>query len=257
MKQFVFIILLALFATNLSAQKAVRKSIRKGNKAFKEQRYSAAESDYSTALKGDASSKEASFNLANTYYKQKKYDDAINEYKHYLTIENNSPEKMSAAWNNMGNTYLKKETLARTVGEQQGVQDQEANYLKMSMESYKKALRLNPQDDETRENLAIVQKMIKDQEDKKEDKQDNKQDNKQDKEDKNKKEDKKEDSKNDKNDGQKEKPQDQNQMSEDNIEQILKAIEQDERETQKRVNQMKAEERKNKNEDNRRQNKDW
>ena len=63
------------------------------------------------------------------------------------------------------------------------------------------------------------------------------------------------------------KPQNQNkkpeeqtepeQMSRDNARQILQAIEQDEKETQKRLNQMKAEERKKKAEENKRQNKDW
>lgn len=41
------------------------------------------------------------------------------------------------------------------------------------------------------------------------------------------------------------------------MQQILEAIEQDERETQERVNQLKAEERKKKNERNRQQDKDW
>ena len=46
-------------------------------------------------------------------------------------------------------------------------------------------------------------------------------------------------------------------MSRDNARQILQAIEQDEKETQKRLNEMKAEERKQKADENRRQNKDW
>ena len=47
------------------------------------------------------------------------------------------------------------------------------------------------------------------------------------------------------------------QMSRDNAKQILQAIEQDEKETQKRLNEMKAEERKQQAQENRRQNKDW
>ena len=46
-------------------------------------------------------------------------------------------------------------------------------------------------------------------------------------------------------------------MSRDNARQLLQAIEQDERETQEKVNKIKAEERKQKADDNRRQNKDW
>ena len=46
-------------------------------------------------------------------------------------------------------------------------------------------------------------------------------------------------------------------MSQQNIEQILNAIEQDEKETQARVQQQKADERKKMNAQNRKQNKDW
>lgn len=46
-------------------------------------------------------------------------------------------------------------------------------------------------------------------------------------------------------------------MSRDNARQLLQAIEQDEKETLEKVNKMKAEERKEKAEENRRQNKDW
>lgn len=258
MKRIVFIVLLTAFAVNLSAQKTVRQSIRKGNKAFKEQRYSAAETDYAKAMEENAASKEASFNLANTYYKQNRHDEAINEYKYYLTLENESPKNMSAAWSNIGNTFLKKKASEKSqMQAQQGgqPQKQQADNLQMSMEAYKNALRLNPTDDATRENLAIVQKMIKDQEgdgggddDKnqdKDEKEDKKEENKEDKQDK-------DEDKQDKQDQQKE-----DQMSQENIQQILEAIEQDERETQNRVNQLKADERKKQNARNRQQDKDW
>lgn len=254
MKRNILLALLVIFTIGASAQKSVRKSIRKGNSAFKEQRYSAAETDYAKALEENAASKQASFNLANTYYKQQRWDEALEEYKHYLTLETESNEKMSGAWSNMGNTFLKKK--ANEKAQSQGVPQQgkqQADNLQASMEAYKNALRLNPNDNETRENLAIVQKMIKDQEgdgggggddDKQDQEQEKKEDQKQDQQDKN--QDKKE-----------EQQQDENQMSQDNIQQILEAIEQDERETQERVNQVKADARKQQNAKNRRQDKDW
>lgn len=259
MKRYIVLTLLTVFTIGVSAQKSVRKAIRKGNDAFKEQRYSAAETDYAKALEENASSKQASFNLANTYYKQQRWDETLEEYKHYLTLENESHEKMSGAWSNMGNTFLKKKAKEKSQSQggvvpqggqsQQG--QQQADNLKASMEAYKNALRLNPQDNETRENLAIVQKMIKDQEgegggdDDKQD-QDKKEDQKQDQQQQEKKEDK-----------QDEKKEDENQMSQDNIQQILEAIEQDEKETQERVNQAKADARKRQSDRNRRQDKDW
>jgi len=269
MKRTLLIILLASFSLGLFAQKAARKAIRSGNSAYKDQRYGAAEAEYDKALKENAGSKEASFNLANTYYKQQRWDDAVKEYQHYLTLENEDQAKMSSAWSNMGNTFLKKKANEKGQAEQmiaaqqrqspQGQQPaqgggQQADNLKLSMDAYKNALRLNPADDETRYNLAVVQKMIKDREDQdkdqnKDQKQDQKQDQNQDQ-----KQDPKEDPKQDQKDQQN---QNQNQMSQDNIQQILQALEQDEKETQERVKQAKAQERKKKNEQNRKQNKDW
>lgn len=250
-----------MIVAGLHAQKEERKAIRSGNSAYNEQRYGAAEAEYNKAIKENAGSKEASFNLANTYYRQQRWDDALKEYQHYLTLENEDQDKMSAAWSNMGNTYLKKK--ANEKGEQKAQQGQgrekQTDNLQMSMEAYKNALRFNPKDDATRYNLAVVQKMIKDkeeqgggggqdqkQEDKKDDKKDQNQDQNQNQDPK--QDDKKEDKKD---------QQNQNQMSQDNIQQILQAIEQDEKGTQERVKQAKAQEQKRRNENNRRQNKDW
>lgn len=268
MKKIIFITLFTLIAAGLSAQKEVRKAIRSGNSAYNEQRYGAAEAEYNKALDGNAGSKEASFNLANTYYRQQKWDDAVKEYQHYLTLENEDPDKMSAAWSNMGNTFLKKKANEKGQGQQapvpQGQQPeqpkQQADNLKLSMEAYKNALRLNPKDDETRYNLAVVQKMIQDrqnedggggQDKNKDQNKDQKQDQK-DQQNQNQDQNQNKDQKQDQKD-----QQNQNQMSQENMQQILQAIEQDEKNTQERVNQAKAQERKQKNENNRKQNKDW
>lgn len=271
MKKILFITLSIIFSIGLSAQKDVRKALRSGNNAYKEQLYGTAEAEYNKALEKNASSKEASFNLANTYYRQQKWDDAIKEYQHFLTLENEDPKKMSSAWSNMGNTFLKKK--ANQKNEMQGMMQAQAGQnpqdgqqnaapkedpLQLSMEAYKNALRLNPEDDETRYNLAVVQKMLKDKEDQNKD---NKQDNKQDQKDDQKKDqnqDQKQDpKKDDKQEQKQDQQQQQNQMSQENMEQMLQAIEQDEKETQDKVNKAKAQERKKKNENNRKQNKDW
>lgn len=264
MKKITFIISLFYISLTLSAQKQVRKEIRTGNKAYKEQRYETAQEHYQKAIDTNASSKEASFNLSNTYYKQQQWDNALKEYQHYLTVETEKPENMSSAWYNTGNTYLKKkvnEPKQQTVP-QQG--QQQPDNLKMSMEAYKNALRLNPKDEEARHNLAVVQKMIQDQQqngggggqDNQQDKKDDKKDkqDKQQEQDKQNNQDKQEKQNQDK---QQKQEQQQNQMSQQNMEQILNAIEQDERGTQDRVQKQKAEERKQKNQDNKRQNKDW
>ncbi|MFR9166098.1 MAG: tetratricopeptide repeat protein [Dysgonomonas sp.] len=237
MKQILFIITFTIFATSgIFAQKVVRDSIRTGNKAYSEQRYHEAESNYKSAINQNPASKEASYNLANTYYKQSRWDDALKEYQHYLTLETDNTDKMSSAWHNIGNTMLKKKDL------------------KQSMEAYKNALRLNPADEQSRYNLAVVQKIIKDKEDNKnQDQQQQQQQNQQQQQDQNQQQQQQQ------NKPQEKKPeeQDNQQMSRDNVNQILQAIEQDEKETQEKVQQMKAAEKKQQNENNRRQNKDW
>lgn len=242
MRKLLIIISLIFIVSGLSAQKIVRDSIRSGNKAFTEQRYNEAERNYKSAITKDPQSKEASYNLANTYYKQSKWDEAIKEYQHYLTLESDNKTQMGAAWHNIGNTQLKKKEL------------------QLSMEAYKNALRLNPADEEARYNLAVVQKIIKDKEDQDKDKDKDKNQDK-DQKDKDKNEQQKNQPQPDQGDKDKKekKPEQQEgqQLSPESAKQILQALEQDEKETQEKVKQIKAQEKKQQNENNRKQNKDW
>ncbi|NDW17332.1 tetratricopeptide repeat protein [Dysgonomonas sp. 216] len=243
MKKGLFTIILLFSVLGVSAQKEVRDSIRTGNKAFLEQRYNVAESNFKSAIVKDPTAKEASYNLANTYYKQNRFDEAIAEYGHYLTLEHEKNEDIGAAYFNMGNSFLKKKDLQK------------------AEEAYKNALRANPKDEDARYNLAVVKKMKQDQENQNDDQQqDDKQDQKQDQQDQ--KDDKKDDKQDQKDQDQKkdkkpEEQQQEEQLSQDNARQMLQAIEQDEKETQEKVRQMKAAELQKQNEENRRQNKDW
>lgn len=276
MKRTLTVALLVLLTGSLFAQKTVRRAIKNGNSAYNEQRYSAAEAAYADALEENEASKEASFNLANSYYKQDRYDEALKEYDHYLKLEQEDLNAMSSAWSNIGNTYLKKKANEKAEaaamqqaaqsgqpGQPQAKQQQQDN-LQLSMAAYKNALRLNPKDDETRENLAIVQKVIQDQEKDEDggggggsdDKDQNQDQDKQDQDNKDDKQDQKED-KQDQGKPDKQDQQQDGQMSQENIQQILDAIEQDERDTQNKVNQIKANERKKQSERNRLQDKDW
>lgn len=241
-----YTVLLFLLTISLvaSAQKDVRKYIREGNKSYEEKLYNAAEANYNSALKSNEASPEALYNLGNTYYQQGKWDEALKTYEKYLTVQASStpnPLNMSQAWHNMGNTFLHKKDLEK------------------SKEAYKNALRLNPADDQTRYNLAVVQKMIQDQKNDDQNQDQNKDQNK-DQQDQNKDQNKdQQDQNQDQNQDKKDqdKKEEENQMSQDNIQQLLKAIEQDEKETQERVKQMKANDRKKQNENNRKLNKDW
>ena len=131
-------------ASSISAQKAERKHIREGNKQYKEQKYTDAEIEYRKGLEVNGRSAEGTYNLGNSLYRQNKNKEAISQYESMSAIEKDK-SKLAATYHNMGNAYLKEKDL------QKGI------------EAYKQSLRMNPNDDSTRFNLALAQKMLSDQ----------------------------------------------------------------------------------------------
>ena len=107
-----------------------------------------------------------------------------------------------------------------------------------AVEAYKQSLRNNPKDDETRYNLALAQKLLKDQQqnqDQNQDKnQDQKQDQKDDKKDQNKNQ-QEQDKKDQQNQNQQQQQQNKDEMSKENAQQLLNAVMQDEKNVQDKV----------------------
>ena len=105
------------------------------------------------------------------------------------------------------------------------------------IEAYKESLRNNPKDDETRYNLALAQKLLKDQQ------QDQQNQDQQQQQQKEQKEDKQEQNQDQQEQDQKEQQQNQQQqqqqnkseMSKENAQQLLNAIMQDEKNVQDKV----------------------
>lgn len=114
-----------------------------------------------------------------------------------------------------------------------GVILQSSKQYPQCIEAYKQSLRNNPHDDETRYNLALAQKMLKDQQ--QQQNQDKQQEQKQDQ-----KQDDQKDQNKDQNEDQKKQPQqnqqqNKNEMSKENAEQLLNAVMQDEKNVQDKV----------------------
>ena len=103
------------------------------------------------------------------------------------------------------------------------------------IEMYKESLKRNPKDNETRYNLALAQKMLKDQQQQqnKDKKDQKKQDQKDDKKDQNKKDQNKDKNQNQNNNNKQQ--QNKSQMSKENAEQLLNAVTQDEKDIQDKV----------------------
>lgn len=217
-------ILFAVFllsAVGVSAQKLERDYIRKGNRLFNDSVFVDAEVSYRKALEVNPKSTVSMYNLGNTLSQQQKFQDAMEQYVSASKIEKNKM-KLAHIYHNMGVLFQAGKDYAKAV------------------EAYKMSLRNNPADHETRYNLALAQKMLKDQQQNQQNQDQNQdqdqqqnQDQKQD-QNKDKQNNQKENEKKDQQQPPKSEKQD-NQMSKENAEQLLNSVMQDEKDVQDKV----------------------
>ncbi len=112
----------------------VNDMIRRGNEAYSSGEYKKAETAYNKVLKINRNNTIALFNLGNTFYKLKKYDDAISIYDKTAALTGD-PLLKAQLYYNKGVTLTKK------------------NELEESILAYKQSLRINSADSFVRENL--------------------------------------------------------------------------------------------------------
>ena len=206
-------------ATNAAAQ-TDRNLIRQGNRAFKTQKWAAAETQYRKAISKNQKNPQAIYNLGCALLMQQKDSLAMVQFGNAAQLEPNRLRR-SKSYHNMGVVMQNHREYAQAI------------------EYYKMALRCNPQDNETRYNLALCKKLLKNNPQN----QNNKDKNNKDKnKDKNKKNQNKNDQNKDKNNKNKNKnknsnPNQQNQdkMSRDNAEQLLNAAIQQEQATKRKL----------------------
>lgn len=210
------IILLLLTAISVSAQKAERDYIRKGNRAYKDSTYVNAEVNYRKAIDVNPKSAISMYNLGNTLMQQNKLQEAMEQFVAATKMEKDKGN-LAQIYHNMGVIFQSGKDYAKAV------------------EAYKESLRNNPKGNETRYNLALAQKMLKDQEQNQQNQDQNQDKKEQEKEqDKDKQDQKEQDQQNQ--DQQQQPPQPQeNQMSKENAEQLLKSVMQDEKDVQDKV----------------------
>ena len=211
-KRKVAIMLLFLTALSVTAQ-TDRQYIRQGNKLFRMGDYPNAEVSYRKAIEQNPKNPQASFNLGNALMAQKKDSAAVTQFENASRLETN-PLRKAQSFHNIG------------------VICQTHKMYGEAIEAYKSALRLNPNDDETRYNLVLCkhQKQKQDQQ-----KQNQGQNNDDQKKDNQKKDDQQKDQNSDKQDDKKQQEQQKPQMSKDNAEQLLNAAIQNEKQTQDKL----------------------
>ena len=184
------------------------KYIRQGNKSFENKKYADAEVSYKKSLNKNLKSYEGNFNLGDAYYKQGKYDEAAKQFD-MLKQQNKDKKTNAANLHNLGNTLLKSEKYQE------------------SIEAYKQALKLNPEDEDTRYNLAYAQAMLREQQQQQQQNQDQKKDDKKDQQQQNQDQ--------QQNQQQQQKQQQQKQeISKEDAERILQALNNDEKDKHKK-----------------------
>jgi len=141
LKKLVWVLL--IYATSALAQKE-NKYIRSGNDNWEEQNFKEAEVDYMKALEKSPESFKGQYNLGGALYKQENFEDATKLYNSLSARE--SDENLKAdTYYNLGNSLLKAQKYAE------------------SIDAYKNALRLDPDDMDAKYNLEYAKKMLKEQ----------------------------------------------------------------------------------------------
>jgi tetratricopeptide (TPR) repeat protein len=230
--------MLLLVWGSVSQAQNERKFVRQGNKYFEEAlkvkdkldtaQFNKAEIEYRKALEKKPDNTKWDFNLGDALYKQNKFDESTEKFKGIADKTIDKTEKSRALYN-QGNSLLMN------------------NKLDESIAAYKEALRNNPNDVESKYNLLYAMKMKKKQDEQKKKQDQNKDKNKDKDKDKNKDQDKHQKKDQDKNKDQQNKDQQkqqqqqqQSKISKQNAEQMLQALENDEKKTQEKVKKIQA-----------------
>ncbi|TDQ32941.1 tetratricopeptide repeat protein [Zeaxanthinibacter enoshimensis] len=158
--------------TQQEDEKAVKTSKNltwEANEDLQENEFVSAEAKYRRAIDKSKTNVAAPYNLGNAYYERDSYLEAFGRFKEAGENAASKAEK-HRAYHNMGNVFMKNKEYQKAV------------------EAYKEALRNDPTDEETRYNLALAKEMLKKQQQEqpenqdKEDQQDKKEEENQDKE---------------------------------------------------------------------------
>ncbi|MEX0686724.1 MAG: tetratricopeptide repeat protein [Balneolales bacterium] len=138
-----------LFSTFILAQDGARQA----NRDYEEGNYTEAEQGYIEALKNDPDNSRLLFNLGNALAKQGKLEEAAQAFEEFKQLEPNPNERAKADYN-LGNSYSDQE------------QWEEA------LKQYRKSLRNNPEDNDARVNYELAYRNEQEQEEEQEQEQD-------------------------------------------------------------------------------------
>ena len=219
MKKIISILTILLFAlSSLFAQKEAG-DVRRGNREYKKQNFTAAEVDYRRALETNKNSYEAHYNLGDALFKQDKYADAQAEFETAVKMldKKEDKERYAKAMHNIGNCTFAQQQYDKAVA------------------AYQESLRANPKDNDTRYNLVKAMEMLQQQQQQQNQQQNQDQQQQQQQQEQNQDQQQQEQ--------EQQQQQNENQMDKETAEQILQALEQDEQDTQEKMQRQQGKKR--------------
>ena len=191
--------------------------VREGVKEYQDEKFNEAEVNFRKALDAKPELFEAEYNIANSLYKQKKFKESAGELDKLLQKSNNA-EQRADIYHNLGNSHLMSQEYEKAI------------------DAYKNSLRIRPEDEDSRYNLAYAMQMMKQQQQQNQEEQNKEQQENKDNKDDQQKQDQK--NKEDQKKGEKEIPD--QQLSQQETEQMLNAIQNQEKEVKEKVDKKKA-----------------
>lgn len=146
MNTFYFSVLFFMLLPFILSAQSLREKVNEGNEHYYAGEYEQAVNKYKDALLDEPLNDKILFNEADALYKMQKYEEALDGFQKVL----GSKDLMlaSKAHFNIGNAYFQQ------------------NKLPQSIESYKKALELNPEDYDAKYNLELARAKLKEQSEK-------------------------------------------------------------------------------------------
>lgn len=237
MKKILLFCLLTASVAGAYAQRSDRSFVRKGNRMFEDSLFIKAEENYLKAVDMNPDLYEGYYNLGNAYTAQQKPNEAIEQYRKIANaLEGRKKDLMDDPSTSKKDIDRCKEDLAKTY-HNTGVVYHMCEQYDKAVDAYKQALRNNPQDDETRYNLILAQRMLQQQQ---QDQQQQQQNQQQEQDQQQQQEQQEQDQQ--QQEEQQQQQEEQQDMSQENAEQILEAAMQDEKDVQERVQEqlMKA-----------------
>lgn len=202
-----FIFLLTTVAA-ANAQRTYREYVRSGNRLYADSIYDKAEIEYRKAVEKESENADVHFNLGNALLYQNKAQEAVKEYE--LAAQREKDKKRLAQ-----------------IYHNTGVVMQSAKDYAKAVEVYKEALRNNPDDNETRYNLALAMSQLK-----------NQQQQEQQQEQQQQQQEEQQQQQQQQQEQQQQQQEQQQEMSKENAQQLLESAMQDEKDVQEKVKKM-------------------